>query len=69
MSVKWALSGPSAEGSGGRDGRIWVKETVVTEENVRAVLRMVEMGGGRDVVDVKVRVREEKKEGEEGGKK
>lgn len=50
--VKW-----SAEG---RDSRVFVKETLLTEENAEAVLRMMAVGVGRDVLDVKVRVKENK---------
>ena len=58
ITVKWAAEG--------RDSRVFVKETLVTEENVEAVLRMMGVGVGRDVFDVKVRVVEKKSEkGEE----
>jgi hypothetical protein len=39
-----------------------VKETLVTEENIEPVLRMMAVGVGRDVFDVKVRVQEKKAE-------
>jgi len=46
MKVKWGVSS-------GRDA-IWPKATVVTEENLEAVLLMMERGGGvgRDVLEV-----------------
>lgn len=56
VTVKWAAEG--------RDSRVWVRETLLTEENVEAVLRMMAVGVGRDVFDVKVKVVETK--GEEG---
>lgn len=59
--VKWAAEG--------RDSRVFVKETLLTEENVEPVLRMMAVGVGRDVFDVKVKVNEKKKEGEGEGKK
>ena len=59
ITVKWAAEG--------RDSRVFVKETLVTEENVEAGLRMMGVGVGRDVFDVKVRVVEKK--GEKGEEK
>jgi len=56
--VKWA--------SEGRDSRTFVRETLVTEENLEAVLRMMAVGVGKDVFDVKIRVNEKKKSEEEG---
>jgi hypothetical protein len=56
ITVKWADEG--------RDSRVFVKETLVTEENIEPVLRMMAVGVGKDVFDVKVRVLEKKK-GEE----
>ncbi|QDS69299.1 hypothetical protein FKW77_002717 [Venturia effusa] len=46
MKVKWGVST-------GRDA-IWPKATIVTEENLEAVLLMMERGGGvgRDVLEV-----------------
>jgi hypothetical protein len=46
MKVKWGVAT-------GRDA-IWPKSTVLTEENLEAVLLMMERGGGvgRDVVEV-----------------
>ena len=46
IKVKWSIDG--------RDRQIWVKETVLTEENCEAVLRMMAIGVGRDVFDVKL---------------
>ena len=63
--VKWA--------SEGRDSRVFVRETLLTEENLEAVLKMMAVGVGKDVFDVKVKVLEKKAEdtkvGERGGKK
>lgn len=64
ITVKWAAEG--------RDSRVFVKETLVTKENLGAVLRMMAVGVGRDVFDVKVKVVREKKDEEkvvERGKK
>lgn len=62
VTVKWAAEG--------RDSRVWVRETLLTEENVEAVLRMMAVGVGRDVFDVKVKVVETKgEEGKAEGKK
>ena len=65
ITVKWAGEG--------RDSRVFVRETLVTEENIEPVLRMMAVGIGKDVFDVKVRVverkGEEKKGTERGGKK
>lgn len=44
----------------GRDSRVFVKETLVTEENIEPVLRMMAVGVGKDVFDVKVKVVERK---------
>jgi len=52
--VKWA--------SEGRDSRVFVRETLLTEENLEAVLRMMAVGVGKDVFDVKVKVNEKKPE-------
>ncbi|KAF2085529.1 hypothetical protein K490DRAFT_58674 [Saccharata proteae CBS 121410] len=49
VKVRWA----TAAGAG-RDAKSWPATTEVTEENVEAVLRLVELGGGRDVLEVKV---------------
>ena len=55
--VKWA--------SEGRDSRTFVRETLMTEENLEAVLRMMAVGVGKDVFDVKIKVNEKKKTDEE----
>jgi hypothetical protein len=47
--VKWA--------SEGRDSNIFVRETLVTKENLEAVLRMMAQGAGKDVFSVKIKVR------------
>lgn len=54
ITVKWA--------SEGRDSRVFVKETLLTEENIEPVLRMMAVGVGKDVFDVKVKVNEKKAE-------
>ncbi|RMY19478.1 hypothetical protein D0867_04660 [Hortaea werneckii] len=57
IRVRWAIadsSGTTAAGGSGRDGKIWPKETVLTEENFQAVMRLLEWGGGRDVLDVRM---------------
>ena len=54
ITVKWAAEG--------RDSRVFVKETLVTEENIEPVLRMMAVGVGKDVFDVKVKVQEKKTE-------
>jgi hypothetical protein len=51
--VKWA--------SEGRDSRVFVRETLVTEENLEAVLKMMAVGVGKDVFDVKIKIHENKK--------
>ncbi|RMZ13179.1 hypothetical protein D0864_00484 [Hortaea werneckii] len=61
-----AIADSGTPAGSGRDGKIWPKETVLTEENFRAVMRLLEWGGGRDVLDVRM-VRGEGG-GEEGGK-
>jgi hypothetical protein len=55
--VKWA--------SEGRDSRTFVRETLVTEENLEAVLKMMAVGVGKDVFDVKIKIHEKKKSDEE----
>jgi hypothetical protein len=47
--VKWAPEG--------RDSKVFVKETVVTEENLEAVLRMMAVGIGKDVFVVKIELK------------
>ncbi|RMY47678.1 hypothetical protein D0863_15580 [Hortaea werneckii] len=66
IRVRWAIADSRTPAGWGRDGKIWPKETVLTEENFRAVMRLLEWGGGRDVLDVRM-VRGEGG-GEEGGK-
>lgn len=55
--VKWA--------SEGRDSRIFVRETLVTGENLEAVLRMMAVGVGKDVLDVKIEVNHKWKKADE----
>lgn len=45
MKIRWSMEG--------RDKSVWPKETKVTEENVRALLRA--MDRARDVVDVELK--------------
>jgi hypothetical protein len=54
VTVKWAAEG--------RDSRVFVKETLLTEENIEPVLRMMAVGVGKDVFDVKVKVNQKKAE-------
>ncbi|KAI6793692.1 hypothetical protein KC363_g5221 [Hortaea werneckii] len=54
IRVRWEIADPGTPAGSGRDGKIWPKETVVTEENFAAVMRLLEWGGGRDVLDVKM---------------
>jgi len=44
IRVKWS----------GRDTQLFPKETLLTEDNCEAVLRMMAIGSGRDVFDVKL---------------
>jgi hypothetical protein len=37
-----------------RDAKIWPEYTVVTEENLEAVLEVLKVGVGRDVLEVRV---------------
>jgi hypothetical protein len=37
-----------------RDSKIWPEYTVVTEENLAAILALLEKNPGRDVLEVKV---------------
>ncbi|KAI7155573.1 hypothetical protein KC349_g6895 [Hortaea werneckii] len=54
IRVRWAIADSGTPAGSGRDGKIWPKETVLTEGNFRAVMRLLEWGGGRDVLDVKM---------------
>lgn len=54
ITVKWAAEG--------RDSRVFVRETLLTEGNIEPVLRMMAVGVGKDVFDVKVKVNEKKAE-------
>ncbi|KAK5710253.1 hypothetical protein LTR17_019023 [Elasticomyces elasticus] len=54
--VKW---------SSDRDKQLFPKDTVLTEDNCEPVLRMMAIGGGNDVFDVKL----EKSQAAEGAKK
>jgi hypothetical protein len=47
IKVKWAADG--------RDSRLFPRETILTEDNAEAVLRMMAIGVGKDVFDVKVK--------------
>ncbi|KAI6838796.1 hypothetical protein KC365_g17365 [Hortaea werneckii] len=67
IRVRWAIADSGTPGGSGRDGKIWPKETVLTEENFQAVMRLLEWGGGRDVLDVRM-VRGESGSGQEGEK-
>lgn len=58
VKVRWAAEG--------RDLKLFPRETVLTEDNCEAVLRMMAHGVGKDVFDVTV---EQPKGGEEEKKK
>lgn len=47
MKVQWA--------SAGRDSKNWPSSTIVTDDNLDAVLRMMELGHGKDVMEVHLR--------------
>ncbi|TKA24305.1 hypothetical protein B0A50_06775 [Salinomyces thailandicus] len=47
IRVKWA--------SEGRDKQLFPRETILTEDNCEPVLRMMAIGVGKDVFDVKMR--------------
>ncbi|EMC93738.1 hypothetical protein BAUCODRAFT_36191 [Baudoinia panamericana UAMH 10762] len=46
IKVKWA--------SEGRDKQLFPKETILTEDNCEPVLRMMAVGVGKDVFDIKL---------------
>ncbi|KAK4985755.1 hypothetical protein LTR28_002102, partial [Elasticomyces elasticus] len=46
VMVKWATEG--------RDKQLFPRQTLLTEDNCEAVLRMMQVGVGKDVIDVKV---------------
>ena len=46
IKVKWAAEG--------RDSKIFPKDSVITEENAQAVFRMMELGNGKDVLEVQM---------------
>jgi hypothetical protein len=48
IKVKWS--------SEGRDKQLFPKETLLTEDNCEPVLRMMAIGVGKDVFDVKMEV-------------
>lgn len=52
---------------GGRDKQLFPKETILTEDNSEAVLRMMAIGQGNDVLDVHLEKPKEKPK--EGAKK
>lgn len=37
-----------------RDTKIWPESTVVTDENFGAIIEMLKLGGGKDVLQVKM---------------
>ena len=56
IKVRWATEG--------RDKQLFPRETILTEENCEPVLRMMAIGVGKDVFDVKLeskKVEEKKK--------
>lgn len=40
--------------SAGRDTKVWPEYTVVTEENWPALIQLLEIGKGKDVLEIKV---------------
>lgn len=48
IKVKWAMEG--------RDKQLFPKETILTEDNCEPVLRMMAVGVGKDVFDIKLKV-------------
>ncbi|KAK5129439.1 hypothetical protein LTR08_003263 [Meristemomyces frigidus] len=60
IKVKWA--------SEGRDKQLFPKETILTEDNCEPVLRMMAIGVGKDVFDVKL-VKSKEDAPKEGAKK
>ncbi|KAF2197627.1 hypothetical protein GQ43DRAFT_380573 [Delitschia confertaspora ATCC 74209] len=46
LKVRWADTG--------RDTMVWPKETIVTQENWRALVKLLEKGVGRDVLEVEI---------------
>ncbi|KAK5123728.1 hypothetical protein LTR85_002364 [Meristemomyces frigidus] len=57
IKVRWA--------SAGRDKALFPKETILTEENCEPVLRMMAIGVGKDVFDIKINT----EKGGDGAKK
>lgn len=57
VRVRWSVEG--------RDGKIFPRETKITDDNCEAVLSMMAFGIGRDVFDIRVESRkvEEKAKG------
>ncbi|KAK0784890.1 hypothetical protein LTR91_017949 [Friedmanniomyces endolithicus] len=56
IKVKWA--------SEGRDKQLFPKETLLTDDNCEAILRMMAIGGGKDVFDIKLDKSQASAEGE-----
>lgn len=52
IKVLWA--------SEGRDQRIFPKSTILTAENAKATLALMQLSGGKDVIDVKLSAEEQK---------
>ncbi|PSN72345.1 hypothetical protein BS50DRAFT_617609 [Corynespora cassiicola Philippines] len=38
----------------GRDRKVWPEYTVVTDENIAAILELLKLGAGKDVLEIKV---------------
>jgi hypothetical protein len=38
----------------GRDRKAWPEYTIVTDENLPAILELLKMGAGKDVLEIKV---------------
>lgn len=52
IKVKWSTAG--------RDTKVWPASTVLTDDNIEAVMRLIEDSGvGKDVLEVKLEKKEE----------
>ena len=50
IRIKWA--------SEGRDKQLFPRETVLTDDNTEPILQMIKLGGSKDVLDVKMDVKQ-----------
>ncbi|KAF2267701.1 hypothetical protein CC78DRAFT_613811 [Lojkania enalia] len=46
MKIHWSEAG--------RDRKVWPEYTIVTEENLAAVIELLKLGAGKDVLEIKV---------------